>query len=295
MLDIAFIQDGCCPRDVAMHTLHEFLHVKLQSFAFLNGFIEHDGVGNFVHLSLRSSVIRQEVHNLVSSISLANLVGQHHTPLHQHLHILVSGTWPNLASLDLSGLNMTTPGSFGSQSCMAQLCNGDWPVLTVLNLSHTRLDRAAVTRLTEVRLPKLETLDVSWNWLDDDAAVQLQQAQWPGLQFLSLRFNLLRVPAVAALTSSWPMLKSLNLRSNFIDSNATAQLAQGQWPLLEHLDLRTNRGTDVWKLREGLWPQLRTVSLDLESLGSDGASWLLAKWPGLKIETGRSVDDMRHS
>lgn len=268
-----------------MQTLRDFIYLKVQSFAFTDAFVEHDGVGNSVHLSLRSSFLRQGVHNAVSSISLAKLAGQTDIPLYQHLEVLANGTWPKLTSLDLSGLDLTTQSSIGSPSCMEQLCRGTWPALTALNLSHTQLDHAAIRYLTEVKLPKLETLNLSWTWLGDDAAVQLQRAQWPELRHLSVRFNLLHAPAVAAFTSSWPKLRSLNLRSNFIDSTATAHLAQGQWPMLEHLDLRTNR-TDVWQLRAGLWPQLRTIGLDLSSLGSEGASWLLAKWPGLKIESG---------
>ena len=252
----------------------------------MDAFLEHDGAGNNVPVSLRSSVLRQGVRNAVSRISLATLAGQNGVSLYKHLRVLASGTWPTLTSLDLSGLDFTTQSSIGSRSCIGELCKGNWPALAVLNLSHAQLDRAAIYCLTEVKLPKLETLDLSWTWMDDDTAVQLQRAQWPGLQHLSLRFNLLRAPAVAAFTSSWPMLKSLNLRSNFIDSIATEHLAKGQWPMLEHLDLRTNR-TDVWKLGAGLWPQLRTIALDVESLGSEGASWLRAIWPGLRIELGR--------
>lgn len=276
-----------------MQTLPEFLYFKLQSFAFLEAFIQHDGAGNFVDFirpAMRYSVIRQQAHNLVSVISLATLSEQRDVPLRQHLQVLVSGTWPSLVSLDLSGLDLTAKSSFGVSGSIAQLCKGQWPALRVLNLSRTQLDTAAMHCLTEVKLQKLETLDLSWNWLDDSAALQLPRANWPDLQHLSLRFNLLHTPAVAALsTSSWPMLKSLNLRSNFIDSKATAQLTKGQWPLLEHLDLRINRSTDVSQLKEGLWPQLKTLAVDSKALGSEGASWLLEKWPGLIIETRQQV------
>ena len=279
-----------------MQTLPEFLYLKLQSFAFLETFIEHDGAGNFVDFiqpSLRYSVIRQAAHNLVLGISLAALAKQRDVPLQQHLQVLVSGNWPSLVSLDLSGIDLTAKGSFGASSSIAQLCQGQWPVLRVLNLSRTQLDPAAVHCLTEAQLQKLETLDLSWNWLDDSAALQLPRAKWPELRHLSLRFNLLHTPAVAALsTSSWPMLKSLNLRSNFIDSKATAQLTKGQWPMLEHLDLRVNRSTDVFKLREGLWARLKTLAVDSNTLGPEGASWL-EKWPGLVIETRQQavIDD----
>lgn len=264
-----------------MQTLPEFLYSKLQSSAILEALIEHDGAGNFTQPSLRSSVIRQEVHKLVSGISLASLSEQN-IPLHQHFRVLASGTWPNLASLDLSGLSLTTNSSFALSDCIAQLRNVNWPALRVLNLSRAQLDANAIQCLTEVNLPHLETLVLNWNWLDDKAAMQLPRAYWPGLQLLSLRFNLLHAPAVAALTtSSWPRLKSLNLRSNFIGSKATTQLTQGQWPMLEHLDLRSNSGIDVLKLREGLWPQLKIIAVDSNVLGSEGASWLLEKWPGL--------------
>lgn len=275
-----------------MQTLSEFLYLKLQSFAFLEAFIEHDGAGNYTHFShpsITSSVIRQEAHNLVLGISLATLSDCYYVPLHQHLQVLVSGQWPSLVSLDLSRLNLTFKSSLGASNNIAQLCKGHWPALKVLNLSHTQLNSAAIHCLAEVKLPKLETLDLSWNWLDDSAALQLPRAQWPELQHLSLRFNLLRAPAVAAVSTSWPMLKSINLRSNFIDSEATAQLTQGQWPMLEHLDLRSNRTTDVCKLREGMWPQLKTVAIDSNALGSAGVSWLLEKWPRLQIEIGQQA------
>ena len=270
-----------------MQTLPEFLYLKLQSFAFLEAFIEHDGAGNFVDFiypALRYSVIRQQAHNLVSGISLATLSEQHDVPLQQHLKVLVSGTWPSLVSLDLSGLKLT------AKSSIAQLCKGQWSALRVLNLSRTQLDSAAIHCLTDVKLPKLETLDLSWNWMDDSAALQLPRADWPELQHLSLRFNLLHTSAVAALsTSSWPMLKSLNLRSNFIDSKATTQLTKGKWPMLEHLDLRINGSTDVFAIREGCWPRLKVLAVDSDALGSEGVSWLLEKWPGLMIETRQQV------
>lgn len=275
-----------------MHTLSEFLHLKLQSFAFLEVFIEHDGAGNcthFAHPSVTSSIIRQEAHNLVTGISLATLSDRCHDPLHQHLQVLVKGEWPKLVSLDLSRLDLTFKSSLGASNNIAQLCQGHWPALKVLNLSHTQLNSAAIHSLTEVKLPKLETLDLSWNWLDDSAALQLTRAQWPEMQHLSLRFNLLRAPAVAALSTSWPTLKSLNLRSNFIDSEATAQLTKGQWPMLEHLDLRSNRTTDACKLREGMWPQLKIIAIDSSVLGSADVSWLLEKWPSLQIETGQQA------
>ena len=273
-----------------MQTLPEFLYCKLQSFAFLEAFIEHNGAGNFVgftHSALTYSGIRQQAHNLVSGISLAPLSEQCDVLLQQHLQVLISSTWPSLVLLDLSGLNLT---AFGVSSSIAQLSKGHWPALRVLNLSRTQLDPAAVHCLTEVKLQKLETLDLSWNWLDDSAALQLPRANWPELQHLSLRFNLLHTPAIAALSSSsWPMLKSLNLRSNFIDSKATAQLTKGQWPILEHLDLRVNRSTDVYKLRDGSWPELKKLAVDSSALGSEGAAWLLGKWPGLMIETRQEV------
>ena len=275
-----------------MQTLSEFLQFKLQSFAFLEAFMEHDGAGtctHFAHPSLTSSVIRQEAHNMVSGISLATLSHRPYVPLYQHLQVLVNAKWPNLVSLDLSRLDLTFKSSLGVSNHIAQLCSGHWPALKVLNLSHTHLNFAAVRCLTEVKLPKLETLDLSWNWLDDNAALQLTRAQWPAMQHISLRFNLLRAPAVAALSTSWPILKSLNLRSNFIDSEATAHLTRGQWPMLEHLDLRSNRTTDVCKLREGKWPQLKTIAVDSNALGSAGASWLLEKWPSLQIEIGQQA------
>ena len=281
----------------ALQTLPEFLYFKLQSFAFLEAFIEHDGAGNFVDFirpAMSYSVIRQQAHNLVSGISLATLSEQRGVPLQQHLQVLVSGTWPNLVSLDLSGLDLTARSSFGLSSSIAQLREGQWPALRVLNLSRTQLDHDAIHSLTEVKLQKLETLDLSWNWLEDSAALQLPMAKWPELQHLSLRFNLLHTTAVAALsTSSWPMLKSLNLRNNFIDGEATAQLTKGQWPMLEHLDLRINRSPDISQLREGLWPQLKTLAVDSKVLGSEGVSWLLEKWPGLMIETRQQavIDD----
>lgn len=275
-----------------MQTLSEFLQLKLQSFAFLEAFIEHDGAGNcthFAHPSVTSSIIRQEAHNLVSGISLATLSDCPDVLLHQHLQVLINGKWPSLVALDLSRLDLTFESSLGVSNHMVQLCKGHWPALKVLNLSHTHLNCAAIHCLTEVKLPKLETIDLSWNWLDDSAALQLTRAEWPAMQHISLRFNLLRAPAVAALSTSWPMLKSLNLRSNFIDSEATAQLTQGQWPMLEHLDLRSNRTTDVCKLREGRWPQLKTIAVDSNVLGSAGASWLLEKWPSLQIEIGQQA------
>lgn len=261
-----------------MQSLGEFLFTKLQNSALLETLLQHDGAGNLIKLRLTSRMLRQEVHNSVSSISMAGLAEQHFS-LSQHSQILVGGSWPCLTSLDLTGVSLS------SQS-IAHLGQGHWPLLTNLNLSRAQLDPKSIRCLTQLNLRQLQSLNLSWNWLTDTAAVQLRKADWPNLRHLSLRFNLLRAPGVAAISrSSWPLLHSLNLRSNFLDSKATAQLVQGHWPLLEHLDLRSTRGIDLRKLKEGQWPQLQSIAVNSIVLDTEAVSCLLQRWPRLKIES----------
>lgn len=262
-----------------MPSLQDFLLAAVQRPAFVEVFLEHDGQGKYVHPSLKSSMIRQELQNRVSGVSMNPVANQCDLSLYGHLQVLVKGTWPSLTSLDLSGLSLTDLN-------IAQLSHGRWPLLKFLNLSRSQLDSAAVQHLTKVHLPQLETLDLSWNWLDDQAIWQLQNSNWSYLQHLNLRFNMLRTEGIACLTRcSWPMLKSLNLRSNFIDGKAMDQLVQGKWLQLMHLDLRTNRGAYAQKVTQSPWSQLKSIALDDDKLDSTSMQLLLKRWPQLQTQT----------
>ena len=88
------------------------------------------------HLSATSRGVRKQVQASVTSISG---VGQH------HFHLPVNPRWRLRKVFDLSRTKLNVPG-------MSVLIQGDWPILTKLDLSRNKLGRAAIAKLAQARL-----------------------------------------------------------------------------------------------------------------------------------------------
>lgn len=120
---------------------------------------------------------------------------------------------------------------------MSLLIQGDWPILTKLDLSCNKLGRAALAKLAQAEWPAVTSLNLSSNKLDDHAAQFLAGIAWPKMVNVNLRRNLELGPGAAAwlVTAQWPALKSLDLECTHV---ALASLLIGNWLELEVLNLK---------------------------------------------------------
>jgi hypothetical protein len=120
---------------------------------------------------------------------------------------------------------------------MSVLIQGDWPILTKLDLSRNKLGRAAIAKLAKADWPAVTSLNLSRNELDDHAAQLLAGIAWPKMVNVNLSHNCDLGPGAAAwlVQAQWPVLKSLDLEGTHI---ALASLLIGNWPELEVLNLK---------------------------------------------------------
>ncbi|KAL0047457.1 hypothetical protein WJX82_003851 [Trebouxia sp. C0006] len=103
----------------------------------------------------------------------------------QPLRHLLGKDWSGLRRLDLTQVKSSSMGL----AVVAQLSQGDWPLLTSLDLSDNKLGADSMLEVIKGKFPALESLDVSSNKLDVEAMRQLVKGDWPTLMYLWLSIN----------------------------------------------------------------------------------------------------------
>lgn len=227
----------------------------------------------------------------------------------QPLRHLLRKDWSGLRRLDLSEVKSSSMGL----AVMAQLSQGDWPLLTSLDLSDNKLGADSMSEIITGKFPALESLDVSSNKLDVEAMRQLVKGDWPTLKYLWLSINpLLNADGIKQLSGAkWGQLhdlslsytpvtadmmeelvklplarlKTLSLSGCGLDVPAVSVLARANWPTLRSLRLTENRlpAEAVSQLNRGRFPALRL--LDLSNCKMDAASMqclIQGDWPLLE-------------
>ena len=218
-------------------------------------------------------------------------------PMMNHL---IDADLPRLSNLDLSCSSM--------EACISTLAKGNWPQLTRLVLSRSKLDSACMAQLVRGRWPKLTELDLSTNDMLSKAVGELKNATWPLLNTLNLDSAMLarfskRSPegreqqeqAFAALAQcEWHHLQVLNLTSCHVDPAAMHRLCQAQWQNLDCLDLTANflHGDSLKFVVENQWSQLRCLDMKWCDIDITAVSYLVqAQWPCLEL-LGLSANDI---
>jgi len=227
----------------------------------------------------------------------------------QPLRHLLRKEWSGLRRLDLSEVKSSSMGL----AVMAQLSQGDSPVLTSLDLSDNKLGADSMSEIITGNFPALESLDVSSKKLDVEAMRQLVKGDWPTLKYLWLSINpLLNADGIKQLSGAkWGQLhdlslsytpvtadmmeelvklplarlKTLSLSGCGLDVPAVSVLARANWPTLRSLRLTENRlpAEAVSQLIRGRFPALRL--LDLSNCKMDAASMqclFQGDWPLLE-------------
>lgn len=154
------------------------------------------------------------------------------------------------------------------------LSAADWPDLTQLILTYTKLDVACVRELVQTGWVNL---NLACTGLDADAIAVLATASWPSLSPLDLRHNELGVEAMAHLVlASFPQLRDLQLDQIKLNAAAAKQLAKGNWPLLDCLLLSNNYLNDaaMFHLSRGDWPLLQWLNLQHNKINALGIEFL---------------------
>lgn len=162
---------------------------------------------------------------------------------------------------------------------VARMAQANWPCITALGLTHSRLGHASMLQLAKGSLPQLETLDLSGNQLDATAMTALTQGKWPSLTDLVLSSNPSLRPAAIALIpkASWVPLRKLslaNINLNRLCARSIALLHNQ----LQDLDLAfTNMGAAAaLKLTAVSWLQLRILDLMGNNLTADAIASLVS-------------------
>lgn len=218
-------------------------------------------------------------------------------PLKRLLH----GEWSRLKRLDVSDIK---PGALGA-AVLAELNQGDWPLLSSLELNDNQLDAKSISELIKGNWTALESLDLSSNKLDTEAMEQLVKGNWPALKYLWLSINpLLDGTAISQLSrAKWPQLhdlslsytrvtvemmeqlvklplpklRTLSLSGSGLDEAVVAVLSKGQWPALRSLRLTENdiSATAMAHLAGAHFPMLRLLDLSSSRLDTVAVQWLV--------------------
>ena len=170
---------------------------------------------------------------------------------------------------------------------MSVLIQGDWPILTKLDLSRNKLGRAAIAKLAKADWPAVTGLNLIRNELDDHAAQLLAGIAWPKMVNVNLSHNCDLGPGAAAwlVQAQWPVLKSLDLEGTHIE---LASLLISNWPELE-LNLKDSfKAEPAWNpsvcaSTSISWRNLTSLNLELHPLDPALVAHLnLQCWPRLE-------------
>lgn len=202
----------------------------------------------------------------------------------QPLRHLLGTDWSGLRKLDLSQVKSSSMGL----AVMAQLSQGDWPLLTSLDLSDNKLGADSMSEITKRKFPALESLDVSSNKLDVEAMRQLVKGDWPTLKYLWLSINpLLNAEGIKQLASAkWSQLHDLSLSYTSVTAEMMEELVKLPLPRLKTLSL-SGCGLDVPAvsvLARANWPALRSLRLTENRLPAEAVSQLIrGRFPALRL------------
>ncbi len=136
------------------------------------------------------------------------------------MSILVKANYPHLSVLDLSHNRLDLPA-------MRYFITGKWS-LTSVNLSHNQLNSAAIKALTQAPSKCLEKLDVSSNEIDAGGISALGQAKWRQLKHLSVSISQqnARFALDSLAKADFRLLQSLDLQSSWLQDETVGQLSR---------------------------------------------------------------------
>lgn len=176
-----------------------------------------------------------------------------------------------LSQANLLVLHQLYLGNTGmNERCVAHLVSGDWPLLQTLDLSGNEVDTQAMEHMEtrEVHLSWQEmthfTLSNCKNHLTDDGIQPLLSLEWSQLQTLSLSNVGLKVTGFYLLSNgSWPALEVLQVTNN----NLVHKLYR-HYTAAPNRDMQLPLPTDsgYWRsymllLGRMFWPALRCLEL----------------------------------
>lgn len=140
---------------------------------------------------------------------------------------LAKVTCPNLQAYDLTA-NIRTPGM------MQHLVSCSYQMLTYLNLSWSDLDVSGVQELVQGNWPQLSMLDLSGNGLCIDAVTDITACRsWPLLRQLNLSRNWLARCGAIKLRSG----NTLQLKLLAVSTGTMPEWVQLHWPNIEWVDV----------------------------------------------------------
>jgi len=205
------------------------------------------------------------------------------TKLNVHgMSLLIQGDWPILTKLDLSCPARPSWAELQLQSLLRQTGQQS-PVST---LATTKLEDHAAQLLAGIAWPKMFNVNLSYNLeLGSGAAAWLIEAQWPALKSLDL--DVTRVALASLLIGDWPELEVLNLRDSFQTQPAWNPSVYAStsisWRNLTRLDLESHPLDPalVAHLNLECWPGLEMLRLARHPLASKAIERFVpgGSWP----------------
>ena len=202
----------------------------------------------------------------------------------QPLRHLLGKDWSGLRRLDLTQVKSSSMGL----AVVAQLSQGDWPLLTSLDLSDNKLGADSMSEVIKGNFPALESLDVSSNKLDVEAMRQLVKGDWPTLKYLWLSINpLLNAEGIKQLShAKWGQLHDMSLSYTSVTADMMEELVKLPLPKLKTLSL-SGCGLEVAAvsvLARAHWPALRSLRLTENRLPAEAVSQLIrGRFPALRL------------
>ena len=216
-----------------------------------------------------------------------------------NLELLVTGSWPLLQFLNVSGIS----------EGMAALQHGQWPLLNTLLMKDCQIS-GSIAHLTAAPWNQLQHLSLEGNALTTRDLVARSRSDWPNLRRLSLESEVYHLEGyhlvgnvlerfqmqISAAEKSgvlkgfnkaqWPELIHLDAYAFGLHSFNMAWLTQGAWPQLKTIDLSGEplHPTSCMLLSKGHWPLLQMLSVGKTLLGRLGGlhHLLSAEWPAFK-------------
>lgn len=175
--------------------------------------------------------------------------------------------YTRLSSISLANCAVPLPNNVytWSPASVSVLAASHWSVgIRQLALCRALLNAAAIAELVNGNFPVLSVFKLDDNALGSQATSHLRQGTWPDLKHLSLRENELDEIAIRRLVQgTWPLLQHVDLFHNSLGSGGVRALGRGNWVNVQFLDVGRNLcGYDgLSALAEGNWPLLRELRL----------------------------------
>jgi len=147
--------------------------------------------------------------------------------------------WPQVRGLSLQSVERSRQDHIASLMRLPYLLSASWPQLKSLNLSDCCLGDEDIVSFSQGDWPLLETLDLSKNGLQNHNIQQLTCADWPLLHDLDLRDSRLTTAVILILVQSNWSLQALYLDQLYLEEDLGVgpckQMEEAEWVGLRRL------------------------------------------------------------